>query len=47
VVRAGHSFEGVTEIAGVDNVARSNMEWWKTREWTNRHEEAGVSDHEQ
>ena len=46
MVRAGHSFEGVTEIAGVDNVARSNMEWWV--------ENAGVdksarrsSDHEQ
>jgi len=29
-------YVGVTEIAGVDNVARSNMQWWKTRERTSR-----------
>ena len=42
---------GTTEIAGVDNVARSKKQGWTTREWTTWHEEAGVdnagvSDHE-
>jgi len=31
-----------TEIAGVDNVARAKKQGLKTREWTSRHEEAGV-----
>ena len=31
-----------TEIAGVDNVARAKKQGSKTREWTSRHEEAGV-----
>ena len=34
--------EGATEIAGVDNVARAKKQGLKTREWTSRHEEAGV-----
>jgi len=33
---------GATEIAGVDNVARAKKQGLKTREWTSRHEEAGV-----
>ena len=36
------SSAGATEIAGVDNVARAKKQGLKTREWTSRHEEAGV-----
>ena len=31
-----------TEIAGVDNVARAKKQGLTMREWTSRHEEAGV-----
>jgi len=31
-----------TEIAGVDNAARAKKQGLKTRQWTSRHEEAGV-----
>jgi len=34
--------DGATEIAGVDNVARAKKQELKTREWTSRHEEAGM-----
>ena len=40
--RMFHCKIGVTEIAGVDNVARAKKQGLKTREWTSRHEEAAV-----